>query len=478
MGRWYIWPRPPQVPRDWRKTLAGPAQTVILAFALLDLAAAGLLMLPLAQKPDQDVQPVEAFFTSTSALTVTGLTVVDTPETWSLFGLLVILLLVQIGGIGIIAFASLLILVSARSIGLKMRLTTQTETTSLSPGDVRRVVFRIARYSLLIEAVVAAILALRFALAYDYTVVKAGWYGVFHAVTSFNHAGFALFSDSLVSFLGDAWITLTIDAAVILGSLGFPVLYELWHSLPETKRAARRRPAGSVRRRLTPNLWSLHTRLVILFTIILLVVGFVLFTALEWGNPRTLGPLPIWEKLVAGVTGSVQPRSGGFNSVDYAEVTDGNLLSTQVLMFIGGGSASTAGGIKVTTFAVLLFAVLATVRGESDVTAVGRRVAPRAQRTSLVVVTIYLAVLGIASILLVTIDDQIPLDAMLFDTISAAGTVGLSTGASTQASGWSQLILSGLMLLGRVGPVTLATALAMRETPSLYRLPEERPLVG
>jgi len=438
--------------------LSHPAQVVVAAFAIAVAAGAAVLMTPAARAGSGSSAPfVDAVFTATSAVCVTGLVTVDTATYWSPFGQAVILALIQIGGFGIMTVATLLGLLVSRRMGLRTRLITAAETKSLGLGDVRRVLVGIARTSLLFELAGTLLLAARFATRYDEPLDQALWHGVFHAVSAFNNAGFGLFSDNLVRFATDPLVSLPVSVLVVAGGLGFPVLFEL-------RREWR-----------TPRSWSLHTKIVTSVTAALLAVGVGGFLLLEWTN--TLGPLDVPGKLVAGVFQGVQPRTAGFNSVDVAALRPETWLLTDVLMFIGGGSAGTAGGIKVTTFALLLYVILSEVRGDPEVHAFGRRIPREAQRQALSValLAVVVVVASTGALLLLT---PFPLDKVLYEVVSAFATVGLSTGITADVGTPGQLLLTGLMFLGRLGPVTFASALALRSRPRLYELPLERPIIG
>ncbi|MGN6576444.1 MAG: TrkH family potassium uptake protein [Nocardioides sp.] len=437
-----------------------PAQVIVTAFAAAVVVGTVLLMLPVARHgPGSGAPLLTALFTSTSAVCVTGLITVDTPAYWSGFGEGVILALIQVGGFGIMTLASLVALLLSRRMGLRSRMTAAAETKSLGLGDVRSILVGVARVSLLFEAATAALLTARFALGYDEPWGRAAYHGVFHAVSAFNNAGFALYSDSLVGFVSDPWICLPIAGAVIVGGLGFPVLLELRRNFT------------------TPNRWSLHTRLTLGTSGALLVVGSLFITATEWSNPGTLGPLSTPGRLLAGFFQAVMPRTAGFNSVDYGQMHDGTLLATDALMFIGGGSAGTAGGIKVTTFILLFFVIYAEVRGERDVNAIDRRIGERAQRQALTVALLAIGLVMSATLFLLEITD-LRTDQVLFETVSAFATVGLSTGITAQVPPAGQIALVLLMFVGRLGPITLVSALALREKQLRYTLPEGRPLIG
>jgi trk/ktr system potassium uptake protein len=387
------------------------------------------------------------------------LIVVDTATYWSTFGQVVIMLLVQIGGLGIMTLASVLALVVARRLGLRSRLLAQAETGALDLGEVRRILFGVVVLSVLFEAIAALVLTLRFALTYDYSAGSALYRGVFHAITSFNNAGFALWSDNLEQFVTDGWVCVTISLAVILGGIGFPVWLEL------------RRQLGR------PGRWSLHTKLTLLVTGLLLVVGFATVLGFEWGNPGTLGPLDTGGKLLASFFQGVQPRTAGFNTVDYGQMDDSTLLFQDVLMFIGTGSAATGGGIKVTTFALLLLMVWTEIRGDPEVNVFGRRISAAAQRQALAVSLIALLAVAACTLVVVSVSEA-GVSQSIFESASAFGTVGLSTGITAGLPQAGKVALIVLMYLGRVGPHGLGTALVLREQRRRYRYAEGRPIIG
>jgi trk system potassium uptake protein TrkH len=436
-----------------------PAQVIFGAFASVAILGTGLLALPIAKAGPGGASGVEALFTAVSALAVTGHVIVDTPSYWTLFGQIVILVLIQLGGLGVMTFATFVGLVVVRRLSFRSRLNTASETKAFGLDDVRGLVLGVVRVSLMIEAVVAVILALRFGFGYGYAPHEAIWLGVFHGVSSFNNAGFALFSDSMIGFVSDPIISLTLCASIILGGLGFPVILEL------RKRFRR------------PLLWSMNTRLVLVFTISLLVLGATFITALEWNNPATLGELAWHDRILAGFFQSVQTRTAGFNSIDISQLHGATLLGMDALMFIGGGPAGTAGGIKVTTFGVLLFILIAEVRGDGVVNIFGKRLSRAVHRQAIAVVLASVALVIVSTIAIMLISG-LDLDRVLFETISAFGTVGLSTGITASLPVPAQLVLVLLMFLGRLGPITFATALALRPRSILYQLPKERPIIG
>ncbi|MGN9783293.1 TrkH family potassium uptake protein [Nonomuraea sp. ZG12] len=436
-----------------------PAQVISTGFGAAVLAGTALLSSPLASASGEPTHWITALFTATSAVCVTGLVVVDTAAHWSAFGEAVIAVLIQVGGLGIMTLATLFTVLVSGRLGLRARLFAQAETKSLSAIDLRRVVRNVVLFSLFSEAVVAVVLTLRFMLGYGEPFGRAVYLGVFHAVSAFNNAGFALWPDNLMRFVTDPWICLTIAIAVIVGGLGFPVLFEL-------RRSWRR-----------PSRWSLLTRITLGVTAALLLAGTVALLATEWANPRTLGPLPDSGKVLAGFFAAVMPRTAGFNSLDIAQMHSSSWLVTDLLMFIGGGSAGTAGGIKVTTFGLLAFIVWAELRGEPRVNIGNRRLPETVPRQAVTITMVGIMVVVVSTYLLLVLTPH-SLEKVLFEVISAFGTTGLSTGITATATPAGHLLLSLLMFVGRIGPLTLGSALALKERTRRYEFPEERMIVG
>lgn len=440
--------------------LKHPAQVIVGGFGIAVLIGTLLLMLPASTSSPGSATPLNALFTSTSAICVTGLLLVDTETHWSTFGEVVIMVLIQVGGLGIMTLATLFALLVSGRVGLRARLLAQTETKTFSASDVRRVVRNIVIFSLVSELLITVVLTLRFMLGYGESLGRAAYLGLFHAISAFNNAGFALWPDSVVRFATDAWICLPIALAVVVGGLGFPVVFEL---------------ARSWRR---PSRWSVLTRITLAVTVPLLVLGTAAFTIFEWNNPGTFGALPESRRVMAGFFTAVMPRSGGFNLIDIASMRSESWLVTDILMFIGGGSAGTAGGIKVTTFGLLAFVIWAELRGEDQVNVGHRKLPSAVQRQALTIALLGVGLVAAGTFVLLSLSRQ-TLDEVVFEAISAFGTVGLSIGATTASMPvGGQVLLVVLMFIGRIGPVTLFSALALRERTRHYELPEERPIVG
>lgn len=418
-----------------------------------------LLLIPQATASGRKTSFLDALFTATSAVCVTGLSVVDTATHWTGFGQGVILFLIQIGGLGIVTVVSIGILLVADRIGLSHTRILAADLRTDSYSSVGKLVRNLVQTTLAFEAVFAAILTARFFFAHDYELSTAAMHGVFHSISAWNNAGFALYTDNFMGFATDWFLSIAVCLAVIIGGIGFPVLRTL------------------AIHRLNWRRWPLHSKLMLSTTAALLVSGTLFFLVFEWSNSRTLGALPESARLHGAFFHSVQTRTAGFNSVDMAGLNEESLLVSTFLMFIGGGSASTAGGIKVTTFALLAFVIWAEIRGNRDVNMFGRRISEEVQRQALTVALVGVGVLATATLALMAAGDS-SLTAAAFEAVSALSTVGLSTGVTAEEGSLTRIILVILMFVGRLGPVVLAAAIVLRSRSNMFRLPSERPLIG
>jgi trk system potassium uptake protein TrkH len=437
-----------------------PATVLVLSFLVVIVLGTGLLMLPLASTNGATAPWMTALFTATSAVCVTGLVVVDTGSYWSGAGQVIIMGLFQLGGFGIMTSATLMGLLVSGNMRLRTQRLLQAETHSLALGDVKSVAKLVLWVTVVTELVMAAVLALRFALGYDMPWGEAAWQGLFHSVSAFNNAGFSTWGDSVMRFVGDAVILVPLMLAIIIGGLGFPVLHELMVE------RGRHRP-----------IWSMHAVLTIWGSLALIAGGALLLLLVEMDNAKTLAPLNWGSRVLAALFTSVSARTAGFNAIDIAGLTNESLALHYALMFIGGGSAGTAGGVKVTTFFVLVLVVWNEIRGNPDVEFRGRRIAGPVQRQALTVVALACAVIALAMLLILPLT-TLPYEQVLFEVISAFATVGLSTGITAQLVPGAQFILIVLMFVGRVGVVTLAVAIATNQLRRNYRYPEEKPIVG
>ena len=440
-------------------SLLHPTRTVALAFLFAIVLGTVVLMHPASHAEGNGAPWLTALFTAVSAVCVTGLVVVDTGTYWSTFGQSIIMVLFQIGGFGMMTAATLLGLMVNRSLRLRTKLITQVETHSLGLGDVSSVARLVLVVTFASEMVIAVLLTLRLHLAYDLPWGEAAWSGLFHAVSAFNNAGFSIHPDSLMRYASDALILLPVMVAIVVGGIGFPVLHDLRFKVRD------------------PRHWSLHTKLTLCGTGALLLGGFVAVLLFEWTNPRSLGAMAIPEKLLSAAFASVSARTAGFNSIDIGALTHESWALHYFLMFVGGGSAGTAGGVKVGTAVILMLLVVAEIRGRSDTEAFGRRVGPSAQRQAITVLVLGSVMVVVGTLVILRTTD-FPTDQVIFEVISAFGTVGLSTGITADLPPSGQLMLTVLMYIGRVGTITLAASLVLGERRMPFRYPEEHPIVG
>ncbi len=439
------------------------AQLLAFGLALLIGAGTGVLALP-AASTTSSLTLVDAFFTATSAACVTGLIVVDTPGDLSLFGQLVVLLLIQLGGLGYMVLTTVVAVAIGRQLTVHERMTLQEALNVQTMDGLIRFTLTVFKLTLIFELLGAVVLALRW--AGEFGPWRAMYLGLFHAVSAFNNAGFALFPDNLISYRGDWVVNLVIMTLVVCGGLGFVVLTELgrWRE----------------RRRL-----SVHAKLVLTLTPLLIAGATAILLALEIRNPRTFGGLPADEAVLAALFQAVSPRTAGFNTVDIAAMTAPSLFVIMVLMFIGAAPGGTAGGVKITTFSITVAALWATIRGMEDPVIFRRRIAPAlVARAFFISLLSFLALNVVAGLLLAT--QARGLLPTLFETASAFGTVGLSmsepgapVSLSAHFTGGGKLLVAAMMFMGRIGPLTLAVALARRGVvPPQVRYPEGKILVG
>lgn len=435
-----------------------PARLAIGTFAGVIGIFTVLLSMPWATASGHRAPFVDALFTATSAVCVTGLVTVPTGTYWSTAGQAAILVAIKIGGLGVMTLASILGLAVSRRIGLTQRLLTASETKTTRLGEVGSLVRTVVITSTSLEVAIALLLVPRFRmLGQDWG--QSTWHGVFYAVSAFNNAGFVPTAEGLAPYVSDWWVLLPIIVGVFIGSLGFPVILEV---------------AKHFRR---PSRWNLHAKLTIVTSLALVAAGSLLVAAFEWTNPRTFGGLDGPATVLASLFAGVMPRSAGFSTVDIGQMHEGTWLLNDALMFVGGGSASTAGGIKVTTLAVMLLAILAEARGDRDVEAFGRRIPREALQVAIAVSLVSATIVLVACLLLLAITD-LRLDTVLFEVVSAFATCGLSTGVTSRLPDAGKYVLTVLMFIGRVGTMTLAAALALRNRRRVIRLPEERPIIG
>jgi trk system potassium uptake protein TrkH len=454
------------LPKQTERFQFTPAQVLVLGFAGLILIGTILLTLPAAHENHQWFPVVDALFTSTSAVCVTGLVVVDTASHFSTFGEVVIMCLIQAGGLGIMTLSALMLLLMGRRISLHERLLMQEALGSFSISGVVRLTRNIIFTTLAIEGTGAAILSIRWLFQHPWK--EAVYWGIFHSVSAFNNAGFDITTESLRPFAKDPLVLFVIGGLIILGGIGFPVMEEVWRLRRWEK-------------------LSLHSRLVIKVTLWMIGIGTLLILAAEWTNLRTFAPLPWYHKLSNAWFTAVTPRTAGFESVVTGSLRDVTLLITILLMFIGASPGGTGGGIKTTTFSMLALTVRSTATGKEEVVIMRRRIPKDLIEKAVAITAIALMLVTVVTgALLVTEvraleDPNNPMTFLkvLFEVVSAFGTVGLTAGLTPLLSVAGKVLITLTMFIGRVGPLTMAVALAQRKfNRSPIHYPEDRVMIG
>lgn len=440
------------------KPQMSPAQTLVLGYLGIIFLGTILLILPQATQDGKGLDLVEALFTATSAVCVTGLVVVNTGSDLSVFGQVTVMVLIQVGALGIMSMSTLFALLLGRKINLRNRLFLKED---LNQGYVAGIV-RLVRYVLvmtfLIEGVGASLLLLVFYPRYG--LAKGAYFAVFHAISAFGNAGFDLLGNSLVDYAANPMAVLTIAGLIISGGLGFAVLLDIsqvrcYSQLP------------------------LHSKLVLRMSLLLIMVGMTLVMALEWNNPETLGQFGVEGKLLSAFFTAITPRTAGFNVVDTASLSPGSLLIVMVLMFIGASPGSTGGGVKTTTFAALVHGVLSIIKGKRDVEISRRRLPAEDFGKAVTIISLSMALIVTVAMLLLITQPHLGFVEILFESVSAFGTVGLSLGITPQLNDIGRLLVIITMFAGRVGPMTVALALGQqRLAEGTVRYPEDKISLG
>ncbi|MGG4470727.1 TrkH family potassium uptake protein [Paenibacillus alvei] len=435
-----------------------PAQILSIGFLTLIFIGALLLMLPISTNDGHELSFLDAIFEATSAVCVTGLVVVDTGTTFTVFGQCVLLFLIQTGGLGFMTVGVVIAIFLGKNIGLKGRLMIQESLNQLSLEGMVRLVKFILLFTLLFEAIGALFLSIRWSV--DLGFPTSIYYGIFHSISAFNNAGFDIMGDyrSITGYAGDFTVVFILTSLLLIGGLGYTVILDIW------------------RKKFTGKL-TLHTKLVLWISAILIVFPTILIFVLEFKNPGTLGSLSLKDKFLGAYFHAVVPRTAGFNSLNMSELSLSTQFITMILMFIGGGSGGTAGGIKVTTFLIILLAVWNLIRGNDDINIMERRISKDLVHRSFAITVYSIGIVSIISFIL-TMTENAPLNVILFEVISAFATVGMSLGLTPDLSPVGKIAISLLMFIGRVGPLTLAYALAKKQNKLPYKYAEEKIMIG
>lgn len=435
------------------------SKILVIGFAIVIFIGAILLTLPIAKDDGIGLPFLDALFTATSATCVTGLVVVDTGDTFSLFGELVVLSLIQIGGLGFMTFATFLFTLLGKKISLKERIVLKEAFNDTSTVDIVKLVKRILIFTVIAESIGGIILSIRF--SFDMPLGQAIYFGFFHSISNFNNAGFDLMGEfkSLTDYVDDPFVVLTVCALIILGGLGFIVINEIYE-YRETRR------------------FSLHTKVVLSTTLMLIVGASILIFLIEYGNDKTLGPLSSTGKALGVLFHSVTPRTAGSNTLPIADLSHATLFLTIFLMFIGGGSGSTAGGIKITTFAVLMATALTQLKGKEDVVLFKRRIVIESVLKALTVAMSGVMIVIIVTFFLSITEHGHDFIMYLFEATSAFGTVGLSMGLTPELSPIGRILIILTMFVGRLGPLTLGFAISKRRKKDAFHHLKGKIMIG
>lgn len=441
------------------KKNTSPPQLIMIVFFILIWMGTALLTLPHSSSTGKSVGLLNALFTATSAICVNGLIVVDTGSAYSLFGQIIIMILIQIGGLGFMTFGVMVAIILGKKIGLKQRLILQQTTHSTSAQGLVKLSLYMVLIAFVFEALATIVLTLRWHQEFGWGL--AAYYALFHSVSAFNNAGFALWSDSLTPFVGDPIVNITIVVLFIIGGLGYIVVVDLFKIRSWKK-------------------LSLHAKVVLVGTGILSLLGFLVIFLLESWNPSTFGKLDESERVWAAFFQGITPRSSGFNTIDIGSMLAASQFFIIILMFIGASSGGTGGGIKINTFVVLILATIQTFRGGGQIHAFKRRIAEETVMRALAVALSSLIVVLIVSLMLSISEGMLEIHFLevLFEATSAFSTTGLSMGLTSELSPVGKVIVTITMFVGRLGPLTLAFALAQKKRTSRIGYAEDHILIG
>lgn len=430
-----------------------PSQLLVIIFLVGIIVGSALLMLPVSTT--EPIRWIDALFVATSAMTVTGLATVDPGSTFTYTGQFIIAMLIQLGGLGIMSFGVLIYILLGRKIGIKERLVMQTALNQTSIGGVINLVKYLFYFSLSIEFIAMIFLSVRWVPEYGWT--KGLFYSFFHAISAFNNAGFALWPDNLMRYVGDPLVNLVLSSLFIIGGIGFTVLVDVWR-----KRSFKK--------------FSLHTKLMLVGTLVINVTAMFIIFFIEYSNPATLGDLSSGSKLLASYFQAVSPRTAGFNTLDMASLEDTTLFLMVILMFIGAGSASTGGGIKLTTAIIILLATITFLRGREEISIAKRSINSKYIVKALAI-TVASLLFVLVAVFILTLSEDLTFMEILFEVVSAFGTVGLSMSVTPKLSDLGKEVIIFIMFLGKVGPLTLLFSIAKPQKQKI-KYPNEDILTG
>lgn len=436
-----------------------PSRVLTLGIIGIILVGSLLLNLPMASKDGESIGFINAFFTATSSVSLTGLVVVNTAFHWTIFGKVVIIALIQMGGLGFMTLTTLIAMILGKKIGLRDRLIIQEQLNQFQLSGVVKLTKYVIKATLMIEGIGALFLSFKFVPQYG--LVKGVLYSAFHSISAYCNAGFDILGNSMVEHVGDPILILGTASLIVIGGLGYTVYLDL------------------ASKKFKYSKLSLHSKLVLKINVLLLVIGFLFIFVFEYNNKATLGSLNLYEKIMASIYQSVVPRTAGFNSIDIGGLRVGTAFMMIILMFIGGSPSSTAGGIKTTTFGVLLVTVISTIRGKDDVEIMEKRLSNRIIKRAVSVVAVS-GILVTSVVMILSITEKHEFLDLVFETVSGFATVGVTRGITSDLTDLGKVIVALTMFTGKVGPLTLLLAVAKRnkENDSKLRYPEDKVMIG
>lgn len=444
-------------------------QVIILSFLLTILVGTFLLTLPIASAKGVETPFIDALFTATTSVCVTGLVVVTTATHWSLFGHIVILLLIQIGGLGVITITTTVMMWFGKKLSLQNRMLLGDAFNLETLKGLVQFLKKVFKGTFIVEGIGAVCYS--FVFVPEFGVPKGIWYSVFHAISAFCNAGIDILGESsLMPYVDNIWVNIVTMLLIILGGIGFVVWFDVVSLIKKKIHRESRKGYG------LHNL-SLHTKIVLCMTVTLIFGGALLFFVFEFDNEATIGGFSLGDKMLAALFQSVTTRTAGFASISQKDLASPSIITTLFLMFTGGSPIGTAGGVKTTSIAIIIFMVMSTVHGSVDINCFNRRIAMKTVRKAIAIVLISFLVSLVAIVAMMTFEQGVSAD-VIFEVYSALGTVGLTRDYTMTLGVAGKIIISICMFLGRIGPITMVIAFTMKDTHPAKRLPEETVTVG
>lgn len=442
-----------------KKKKFSEVQVLALGFAIVIFIGGTILSLPISSANGEATSFLDSIFTATSATCVTGLVVLDTGTHWNLFGKTIIMILIEIGGLGFMTFATFFSVLMGRKITLKNRLLMQESMNTFGIQGIVKMIIKVVQFAFVIQMTGALILATQFIP--EYGLAKGIYYSVFHAVSTFCNAGFDIFGNftSFTIYYNNSIVLLTVSALIAIGGIGFFVILEIYN-YRKTKKL------------------SLHSKVVLLITGILIFGGALCFLLMEYNNPETLKAMNFKDKVVNSIVTSITPRTAGINSISTSGMTTSGKFLTVILMFIGGSPGSTAGGIKTSTLGIILGAIICVIKGREDVELFKKKISKDLVYKAVAIIGIGMCLVTVVTMFLTVTEPGEGFLDLVYETTSAFGTVGLTTGVTQRLSDPGKIIITTLMYLGRVGPLTVAFALFSKKSEGKYNYPEGKILIG